>query len=384
MHGATKWVMSFSSELHKNSDNRIVCTSFNLEKPWWLTVPVDAGSGKKQKKGSVLTVLVNYFRVLCLFWKVPGDTDVVVFHAEPSTILIACRRVRLPRAKMIYYCYQPPRELYDLWPVVKMRYSPLMRLVIAGLAPFWRWFDRFLVRRADSILVWGGEYESYVRSIYGDRPIYHLPASIDFNMFAGRDQNLEQEIAEKYKEYDHVLLVNAALVLKKNVDQFVRLIHQLRIAGVNACGIVIGEGELCDQIETLAEELELGSAFDLVGYVTQEALPCYYYIADAVLYLEHDGAWSMSIIEAAAAGKPVVVAPGGSMTTLVRSGETGVILPRGYTLEVLVEAVKNLLSDIPASRHMGEENYRHNKKYSLEQAASTFQGVLSGSSGKEA
>ena len=39
-------------------------------------------------------------------------------------------------------------------------------------------------------------------------------------------------------------------------------------------------------------------------------------------YLEMNGAWTMSVIEAGATRTPAIVAPGGSMPTILQDGDT--------------------------------------------------------------
>ena len=300
----------------------------------------------------------------------------VVFHAEPSTILLPFLKHKLPEAQLIYYCYQPPREVYDLWPIIKKRYPLSLQLILQTLFPFYRYLDRYLVACADRILVWGDEYEQYVNNIYRTDNVFQLPASIDFDFFANHDVALKAELASKYQQFDYVLLINAVLILKKQVNVFIQLIRDLKDQGVNACGVVIGEGELKGILEKQAIEQGIHDRVDLVGFVSQEALPGYYFLADILFYLEPSGAWSMSIIEAGAARMPVVVAPGGSMKTLVKDGETGLILPDGYTREQLVSLVSGLLTDTERARAMGERNYHHSKQFSLEEAAKQFYTIL--------
>jgi len=376
MHGATKWLMSFATELNKQSENLIFCPSFSIERPYWMTTEVVTSSSAKRTKQRIISVLSNYVNVLRMYRKIPGDADVVVFHAEPSTILLPFLKHKLPEAQLIYYCYQPPREVYDLWPIIKKCYPLWLQLILQTLFPFYRCLDRYLVARAHKIIVWGDEYEKYVNKIYRNPSVFHLPASIDFDFFANHDVELQAEIASKYEQFDHVLLINASLTTKKRVDIFIRLIRDLKDQGINACGVVIGEGDLKEELEKQAIEHGVDDRIDLVGFVTQEALPCYYFFADILCYLEPRGAWSMSIIEAGAARLPVVVAPGGSMQTLVKDGETGMILPEGYSPEQLLSVVSGLLANTERAITMGERNYQHTKQFSLEEAAKQFHTIL--------
>ena len=281
MHGATKWLLSFTTELNKQTENVIFCTSFCIQRPYWMTTKVDSSSStkrtSKRKKGRILTVISNYFNVLRLRKRIPGDADVLVFHAEPSTILLPFLKYKLPRAQLVYYCYQPPREVYDLWPLVKKRYPVWLQFALQMLLPVYRYLDRYLVSFSDKILVWGQEYEKFARSIYRHADVFQLPASIDFTAFENHDRELKAKIASNYQHYDYVLLVNAALTVKKQVHIFIQLIRDLKDKGLNACGVIIGEGELKEQLAlpkecVLATSAQTGDGVDALWRAILERL----------------------------------------------------------------------------------------------------------------
>lgn len=378
MHGATKWLMGFASEMSRQGHESVIyCTDFTIEKPYWLQAKIVTLQSRFTLPGQIGGILSSYINVARLYSIMPKDADVIVFHAETSTALIPFIRFRNRKAVLVYYCYQPPREVYDLWPVLKTHYPRYKQVALSAVLPFYKMLDKFLVRGANCILVWGQEYEDYARSIYGKNLRYfQLPACVDFELFASYDENIRREIERETVKHKYVLLMNAALTRKKNVDQFIRLIGELRQRGVDAQGIVIGEGPLEQELRTLAKNLELNDRLILTGFVSQEALPCYYVVSDILFYLEPHGAWSLSIIEAGAARKPVIVAPGGSMPTLVKHAVTGEILSEGYTLQELTERTASLLADEGKRRVYGENGYRHCGQYSMPSAVSNFFGLL--------
>ena len=169
-----------------------------------------------------------------------------------------------------------------------------------------------------------------------------------------------------------MLLMSAALTRKKNLGAFVRLLGALKERGLAVRGTVIGEGPLEAELRALARELGVADRLVLTGYVSQEDLPEYYHAADVLYFLEPNGAWTLSIIEAGAAGIPVVVAPGGSMPTLVKAGESGLVLSEAWTDSELLERTLTLLGDPQLRARMGEMNRRHSSAFSLEASARAF------------
>ncbi|MGE0385025.1 MAG: glycosyltransferase family 4 protein [Gammaproteobacteria bacterium] len=378
MHGATKWLLAFASELRNlGEDSRILCTEFGIDRPYWLSAPIETlatRGGTHPQRRSITRLVGNYARVIALAGRLPADADAVVLHSESSLWVAPLVRRRCPRAQLVYYCYQPPRELYDLWDVAKADLPPATRAAVTLGRPAYQALDRWLVRRADAVLVWSDEYERYARAIYGELRYHHVPAGVDFGMFERAD--LAQRAGRIRAGRARVLLMNATLTRKKNVDQFVQVLAELRARGCPAHGVVIGEGPLEAELRERARELGVADLLDLAGYVSQEDLPAYYLAADALLYLELAGAWSMSIIEAGAAGIPVVVAPGGSMPTLVRDRETGFVLPQPPTTADVADRVAQLLADDALRRRMGAANRAHCVQFSLAQSARRFVDIL--------
>jgi glycosyltransferase involved in cell wall biosynthesis len=70
-----------------------------------------------------------------------------------------------------------------------------------------------------------------------------------------------------------------------------------------------------------------------------------------------DEPFGLTLIEAGAAGRPVVAYEGGAVREILEDGRTGIIVPRG-DLEALSRAVERLLSDRSLAARMGEEARR--------------------------
>lgn len=374
MHGATKWLMAFASELkNKGHDSSILCTEFNVDRPFWLTADiVTTGKIFSVKNNRLLRLIYNYISVFFLATKIPKNADVLIFHSEIAVPALFIAKIKYPKAKFIYYCYQPPREAYDLWPVVKRDYSWATRLLLSCTLPLYRLFDRYLVNKADYILVWSDEYEEYASNIYGEKQYIQIPAGVDFKLFNEHDRTIVNRLHNKYSNSDFILLINATLTRKKNIDLFILLIKQLSDNNFNVTGVVIGEGPLLSKLIELSEKTGTNECIDFVGYVSQQELPCYYFIADILYYLEPNGAWSMSIIEAGAANIPVIVAPGGSMPSLVINNQTGFILPELDLKNALYQYTEKLLSDSELRSNMGTKNYQHSLQFSLDSAVDKF------------
>lgn len=380
MHGATKWLMLFATSLNKiGHHNTIYCPMFGIELPEWFQGEIVAfWVGSKRRELSGISKLVSIFFQLIFVFTLPvrvhRDTDVIVLHSEPSLFALPLARLLFRRKKIIYYCYQPPRELYDLKGVARKTFGALY-LLLAPLFSIYKIVDKILVRSADCVLVWSDYAQKFTRSIYGDVPLHNVPAGVDFNVFraVGSTAGAVEELRNRHGlDKQKVLFMNSALIVKKNIPSFFKLIRRLLDRGYPVCGIVIGEGPEKASLQALIRSMGLSPHVKLLGYVTQGDLPNYCHMADIFFYFEQDGIWTMSTIEAGAARKPVIVSSGGSMPSLVVNEETGFIIDaESFDMQVL-EKTCCLLDDPDKRVRFGISNHRHSKQFSAESSAREF------------
>lgn len=69
-----------------------------------------------------------------------------------------------------------------------------------------------------------------------------------------------------------------------------------------------------------------------------------------------------AVLEAAAAGLPVVALPVGAVPEMVRDGQTGLIVPLGDD-QALLTALRRLIEDVPLRRRLGEAGRRHMEQH---------------------
>lgn len=388
MHGATKWLLLFATELSKKSShNTIACVNFDIPIPYWFEGDIKplfrSEPNKKRKREYVgleklLSMFLQTLAVFCLPMFIPRNTDVMVLHSELSLFAIVLGRMRFRGSKIIYYCYQPPRELYDLRNYARRTYGMWFSL----LNPFFEVYkiiDKSLVGKSDCVFVWSEQSRDYAKSIYGDVAFEIVPAGVDFSTFDLNTSSWDR-INELRQELDlidkNILIMNSALTKKKNIPTFLRLVNRLKKKRYPVRGLIIGEGPEQKVLRRMIDELRISEDVHLLGYVSQEDLPLYYHISDILYFLEPDGAWTMSTIEAGAAKKPVIVAPGGSMTKLVADGETGFVLTDIGNENILFEYTEYLLGNPESSRKMGFKNYFYSKQFSAEKSAEKFLEIV--------
>ncbi len=131
---------------------------------------------------------------------------------------------------------------------------------------------------------------------------------------------------EKVKRYD-LLLLGFSMTLTK--------FPQSRL-------MIVGDGTLRHELEKLAETLGIGDAVIWTGF--RKDIPRLLAAMDIYCMPSANEGLSLSILEAMAAGKPVIITDVGGARELVEDGKTGLLIPPG-SAEAIAESLMDLLGN---------------------------------------
>jgi glycosyltransferase involved in cell wall biosynthesis len=163
---------------------------------------------------------------------------------------------------------------------------------------------------------------------------------------------------------EQVLLTYVGRVVPiKRLDLLLRALARARGGGTPIHLLVVGDGEIRPDLEGLAGELGVGSSVTFAGY--RRDLTAIAAAADlAVLSSDNEGT-PVSLIEAAAAGRPAVATDVGGVSEVV-TPESGILVPQGDE-GAFATAIAGLASDPELRRGMGRRAQQHVlRRYSVE------------------
>ena len=154
-----------------------------------------------------------------------------------------------------------------------------------------------------------------------------------------------------------VLLSVARLVEWKGQDTVLRALPAIRQAFPGVHYVMAGDGPYRHDLQRLAETLGVAGATTFPGFVTDDDLPLYYAAADLTVLpagvrpgLPAEG-FGITLVEAAASGRPVVAGNVGGTADAVVDGVTGLLVDP-YDAAAVADAVLRLLGDPElAARH---------------------------------
>jgi len=129
--------------------------------------------------------------------------------------------------------------------------------------------------------------------------------------------------------------------------------------------IVAGDGSQRRRLQCLADELQLENVA-FVGRVSPDRMPSLYAAADVYLNAPDIDNMPGSILEAFAAGLPVVTTDAGGIPYIVRHGETGLLVPRGNHEGIAAAAIRLLQDASLSERLVGSAREECRRRYTPE------------------
>ncbi len=216
-------------------------------------------------------------------------------------------------------------------------------------ASIYRRIERSLARRTDALIAVSGEVrdELVELGVAQANRFEVVPLGFDLEPFgAGADERARRRHRFRAElgipADDQVVTLIARLVPIKRVDRFLRVARNLAAQRPGVHFLVVGDGELRGALQASSEATALKGRLIWAGF--RRDIPDVCFASDAVVLTSDNEGTPVSLIEAQAAGTPVVAGRVGGVASVVRDGITGFIVePRDE--HGMANAVSRVLDD---------------------------------------
>ncbi len=243
---------------------------------------------------------------------IPKDTDFLYFHKSSSLpALFYFKRFLKGKIPTFYFCYEPPRFLYDLKEETLARLG-IWKYFIRPFYPLFRFLDKKFIGDSGTILTFSRFMEGEIERIYAKRAKMIGPLGVDF-----------PERERKERNGDKILLTVNRLQPRKRVDILITALPLVLKEYPKIKVFIVGTGPEEEKLKRLVVSLGLEKVVEFCGYVKEENLPDFYSQADIYIHLAKNEPFGLSVLEALSFGLPVVSVKEGGVAELVEEGETG-------------------------------------------------------------
>ena len=137
----------------------------------------------------------------------------------------------------------------------------------------------------------------------------------------------------------------------KRIDLLLQAFRQVLSKHPNARLVLIGEGSKLPEWQSYAERLSISQAVIWTGFRTD--VPALLAAMDIYVQPSVNEGLSLSILEAMAAGKPVIATPAGGTTEVIIDDLTGVLLPTASP-KIIADALLDLIENPDKRARMAE------------------------------
>jgi glycosyltransferase involved in cell wall biosynthesis len=240
---------------------------------------------------------------------------------------------------------------------------------IRGRLGMQAWFERRRVHQADRVLVTSRYAAAAIASHYGlalER-IRVVPELIDLDAWRER---LTGELAPAAGP--PVILCVAHLYPRKDVatllEATARLRHPARVH-------VVGDGPERGRLQATAARLRLGERVEFLGHVPLARLTEEYRRASLFCLPSRQEGFGIVLLEAMAAGLPIVAARAAAIPEVVVEDEGALLFPPGDAA-ALAACLDGLLADSDARHRLGAFGHRHVLRYDAPRVAEVFLAAL--------
>lgn len=179
------------------------------------------------------------------------------------------------------------------------------------------------------------------RRTWSDAPIQVIPNGVDVDRFRPPDRIRPSHPLR--------LLCVGRLVRQKGTAYLLRALAELRTPAVLR---VVGDGPERPALESLTDSLGLRHRVEFCGWTARQELPFHYQWADIFTLPSFEEGMPNVILEALAAGLPIIATDVAGSQELVVPGQNGLLAPAG-NVAGLVAAIDQLGANASKLREMG-------------------------------
>ncbi|MBT4209716.1 MAG: glycosyltransferase family 4 protein [Candidatus Komeilibacteria bacterium] len=217
-----------------------------------------------------------------------------------------------------------------------------------------------ILDRADKIIVTSYDYarSSAIkdRLIAEPEKFVEIPIGVNQLLFKPRYRN--KDIINQYDLHGKKTILFVGALDKahyfKGINILIQAIKKIK-ARDDYRVIIIGEGDLKDSYQTMADSQGLGKKIIFAGFVPDDLLPKFYSIADMLVLpsIDQSEAFGIVSLEAMASGVPVITSDLPGVRSVVDKKKTGLLVKPG-NVDNLSNMIEYLLDNPKVAKEYGK------------------------------
>lgn len=232
----------------------------------------------------------------------------------------------------------------------------------------YKWFSRITFLAATRIRSLSEDMSERIAQVYGEtifKKVVVIPNRVDLDIF--------KFVKESYETNGYLSVITVgSFVARKNLYD---LIEDLYTSGINFRLALVGAGPLKREYLTLAERLHLGNRVVIIDQLDHKALAAVLPTYDVYVHYALSEGVPRAILEAMAAGLPVIATRVGFIKGVLIDDENAIVIDQPYS-DGLIKSIRLLAESETlraklgtAARHTIEDRFEWHRVFDLYRSA---------------
>lgn len=225
--------------------------------------------------------------------------------------------------------------------VVTRRMDHPVRMVWPNTYAYGKW-----VRRV--VAISGAVKDALIQSGVDESNITVIESGAEIGKYSGLVPDKDFRASLGISESTPVISTAATLGERKGIKYLLEAMATLKWKGIDAHVVVAGDGPMRQELESFARDQNLSVTF--LGFFNE--MPKLFSITDVFVMPSLMEGLGIAVLEAMAAGKPVVASGVGGLNETIIHGKTGLHVPPANSSEI-AEAIEKILSNNQLAKEFG-------------------------------
>lgn len=210
---------------------------------------------------------------------------------------------------------------------------------------------KYNYRHADLLCATSNVIKDYITKVV-NKPVSVIPFGIDIQDFAPK------EVDSIFGKEEFVIGCIKSLETLYKIDVLIKAFSKISLKHENARLLIIGEGSQMNALLKLCNELNLEKKVIFTGRVPFNEISRYYNMLHVLVNISEYESFGVSVIEAMACGKPVVVSNVGGLNEIVFNETLGLKVEVN-NVDQTAESIEKLITEPELYQEMALNSRKH-------------------------
>lgn len=317
------------------------------------------------------------YNLLRLQAKRKGGSFLPPFSLSAVKVALSLGRSLKPNVAVTFYALPTGLAGLALKKILKIPFvlSLIGRDVPGPQVPrLWKKYVRLIAHQANRI-IFISQYCQQALGPIKSVPTHIIPFGVDLKKFCDQNNNLPLRSKFNLPPDAYVIFCVQRLDPWKKTEIIIEAIHHLVKTDEEIYLLIGGRGEQEKYLKTKIHQLNLEKNVFLTGFIPENEIPGYFHEADLFCFHSTYETFGLVLLQAMAAGKPIVAVRSTAIPELIEHEKTGLLVDP-MNPEAMAEAIRCLIKNKNLAIKLGQQAKEKAQLFSWDFVAAQYEQVI--------